>query len=933
MAASTPKLTVVPVASEVGVAAVASPARVLELDTHSSLDADPSESLLPPVSVAPMVLPFLCSGDLESNTKMPERHRSPEIPTAPISPTPSAVVAPSTDIISHVDAPPRIRSLSGHSSSDHSSSGLTILGHSLSRQTPPVTTIDDSSAPSRFVYPPLAKTPRYSEAYRCWRTASLSTMYPPTTSESSVGDSSSESSAGPSRKRCRSHAVTVTSSINASRALFPSRADLLPPRKRFRDSISPENSVEEDIDTYVLADIEADATTIEVLVDRDVEAEVDACIGMEVDVEVDAEEEVEDEVEPSDRGTIEVRVDVVDEIDILDGMLMLDVVEHLEQVEEVVQDIYGHVIEIHLQRVEDIEMGQRELEARSLIAGNENRNGEGNGEGNDRGNGNRNGGCNRNENPNRNDRGVMHVAYWVEKFIGGLLDNIQRNVIAAEPTRLQDAVCIANNLMDQKLKDCAVKNVKNKRKLDNNQKDNREVQQGRTYDQGLYECCCYHSYSENSSSESEVLTCFEYGRQGHYKNECPKLKNQTRRNKARKKTDEARAKAYVLGGGEANPDSNIVTGTFLLNNHYASMLSDSGADRSFVSSTFELSSFDDIIGMDWLAKHHAMIVCDEKIVWIPFRNEVLIFQVTKKETKDKSEKKRLDDMPIVWDFLVWEEGIPKTAFGTCYCHYEFQVMPFGLTNAPSVFMDLMNRVCKPYLDKFVIAFIDDILIYYKNKKDHEEHLRLILRLLKKKELYAKFSKCEFWLSKLTQKSMKFDWSEKAEAAFQLLKQKLCSAPILALPEGSEDFMVYCDASRKGLGAVLMQREKCVVFTDRKSLQHILDQKELNMRQHRWLELLSDYDCEIPYHPGKANVVADALSRKAEVEDAQLTGLEIVHETTEKIIKIKKRIQVARDKKKSYADRRRKPLEFQVRNNVMLKVLPWKGVIRFDKRGS
>ncbi|GJS15478.1 hypothetical protein Tco_0409950 [Tanacetum coccineum] len=312
---------------------------------------------------------------------------------------------------------------------------------------------------------------------------------------------------------------------------------------------------------------------------------------------------------------------------------------------------------------------------------------------------------------------------------------------------------------------------------------------------------------------------------------------------------------------------------------------------------------------------------------------------------------------------VREEDIPKTAFRTRYGHYEFQVMSFGLTNAPAVFMDLMNRVCKPYLDKFVIVFIDDILIYSKSKKEHEEHLRQILKLLKKEELYAKFSKCEFWISrvqflghvidcrgihvdpakiesikdwaspktpteirqflglagyyrrfiegfskiaktmtKLTQKGVKFDWGDKQEAAFQLLKQKLCSAPILALPEGSEDFIAYCDASKKGLGAVLMQREKvisyasrqlkiheknytthdlelgavvfalkiwrhylygtkCTVFTDHKSLQHILDQKELNMRQRRWLELLSDYDCEIRYHPGKANVVADALSRK------------------------------------------------------------------------
>ncbi|GJZ01370.1 putative reverse transcriptase domain-containing protein [Tanacetum coccineum] len=261
-------------------------------------------------------------------------------------------------------------------------------------------------------------------------------------------------------------------------------------------------------------------------------------------------------------------------------------------------------------------------------------------------------------------------------------------------------------------------------------------------------------------------------------------------------------------------------------------------------------------------------------------------------------------------------------------------------------------------------FIDDILIYSKTKEEHDAHLRLILELLKKEELYAKFSKCDFWLSKvqflghvidsegihvdpakiesikdwespktlteirqflglagyyrrfiegfskiakpmtkLTQKSVKFNWGEKEETAFQTLKQKLCSAPILALPEGSENFVVYCDASHKGLGAVLMQKEKviayasrqlkiheknytthdlelgavvfalkmwrhylygtkCVVYTDHKSLQHILDQKELNMRQRRWLELLSDYDCELRYHPGKANVVADALSRKS-----------------------------------------------------------------------
>ncbi|GJY75965.1 putative reverse transcriptase domain-containing protein [Tanacetum coccineum] len=233
---------------------------------------------------------------------------------------------------------------------------------------------------------------------------------------------------------------------------------------------------------------------------------------------------------------------------------------------------------------------------------------------------------------------------------------------------------------------------------------------------------------------------------------------------------------------------------------------------------------------------------------------------------------------------VREEDISKTAFRTRYGHYEFQVMPFGLTNAPAVFMDLMNRVCKPYLDKFVIVFIDDILIYSKNKQEHEEHLKLILELLKKEELYAKFSKCEFWIpkvqflghvidsqglagyyrrfiegflkiakpmTKLTQKKVKFEWGDKQETVFQLLKQKLCSAPILALPEGSEDFIIYCDASIKGLGAMLMQREKVIAYTSRQLKIH-----EKNYTTHD-LEL----GAVIRYHPGKANVVADALNRK------------------------------------------------------------------------
>ncbi|GJU29229.1 putative reverse transcriptase domain-containing protein [Tanacetum coccineum] len=391
-------------------------------------------------------------------------------------------------------------------------------------------------------------------------------------------------------------------------------------------------------------------------------------------------------------------------------------------------------------------------------------------------------------------------------------------------------------------------------------------------------------------------------------------------------------------------------------------------------------------------------------------------------------------------------------------------------------MDLMNRVCKPYLDKFVIVFIDDILIYSKDEKEHEEHLKAILELLKKEKLYAKFSKCEFWIpkvqflghvidsrgihvdptkiesirdwaspktpteicqflglagyyqrfiegfskiaksmTKLTQKGVKFDWGEKEENALQLIKQKLCSAPILALPEGKERRGVIAYASRQlkiheknytthdlELGSVVFALKiwrhylygtKCTVFTDHKSLQHILDQKELNMRQRHWLELLSDYDCDIRYHLGKANVVADTLSQ-AQIEALKLENLEnedvggmirkdiskeklerhvdgtlclkrqswlpcygdlrsvIMHEShkskysihpgSERMYQDMKKLYwwpnmkadiATYDRQKSYTDLKQKPIEFEVGDRVMLKVSPWKGVVRFGKRGK
>ena len=318
-----------------------------------------------------------------------------------------------------------------------------------------------------------------------------------------------------------------------------------------------------------------------------------------------------------------------------------------------------------------------------------------------------------------------------------------------------------------------------------------------------------------------------------------------------------------------------------------------------------------------------------------------------------------------YQLKISRDDVPKTAFRTRYGHYEFLVMPFGLTNAPAAFMDLMNRVFQPYLDRFVIVFIDDILVYSKSKAEHVRHLTLVLKRLREHQLYAKFSKCQFWLNqvvflghvisaqgilvdpqkvaavenweqprtvtevrsflglagyyrrfvkdfsvialpltRLTRKDVKFEWDDKCEQSFQQLKHCLTHAPVLALPDDSGDFEVYSDASLNGLGCVLMQHgrviayasrqlkphemnypthdlelaaiifalklwrhylygEKCRIFTDHKSLQYLFTQKELNLRQRRWMELLSDYDCTIDYHPGRANVVADALSRKSQ----------------------------------------------------------------------
>ncbi|GJV47282.1 putative reverse transcriptase domain-containing protein [Tanacetum coccineum] len=579
-----------------------------------------------------------------------------------------------------------------------------------------------------------------------------------------------------------------------------------------------------------------------------------------------------------------------------------------------------------------------------------------------------------------------------------------------------------------------------------------------------------------------------------------------------------------------------------------------------------------------------MISCVKAQKYMEKGFQLFLAQVMMKENKDKSKDKRLEHVPTVRDFLkVFPEDLPGLP---PIRQVEFQIdlvpgaapvarSPYRL--APSEMEELSTQLQEHFDKGFIRRLFSDVY-RLPIKYVLEDRLEVWLSPTSEFDIpktafrthygHYEFQVMPFGLTKCNQHPSP-SVGEKEETAFQTLKQKLCSAPILALPEGSENFVVYCDASHKGLGAVLMQKEKviayasrqlkiheknytthdlelgavvfalkmwrhylygtkCVVFTDHKSLQHILDQKELNMRQRRWLELLSDYDCELRYHPGKANVVADALSRKsrpkplrvralvmtiglnlpvqilnarvearkeenygtedlcgminnlepradgtlclknreyqkpsallvqpiipiwkwenitmdfvtklpkttsgqdtiwvivdrltkaahflpmketdtmekltrqylkevvsrhgvpvsiisdrdskftshfwkslnealefscnnnyhtsikaasfealygrkcrspiclAEVGDAQLTGPEIIHETTEKIIQIKHRLQASRDRQRSYADKRCKPLEFQVGDKVMLKVSPCKGVIRFGKRGK
>uniref|UniRef100_A0A2N9GV60 RNA-directed DNA polymerase n=1 Tax=Fagus sylvatica TaxID=28930 RepID=A0A2N9GV60_FAGSY len=558
-------------------------------------------------------------------------------------------------------------------------------------------------------------------------------------------------------------------------------------------------------------------------------------------------------------------------------------------------------------------------------------------------------------------------------------------------------------------------------------------------------------FKNHEGQPCAIKLCYTCKQPGHYTRVCPTTKGsgsssspQTQKSDASVKRVQGRV--YALTTQDAQATDTVVTvstplGDTLMSNLVlkSCMFCIEGRELSADLVLLGMHDFDVILGMNWLAAYHASVDCFEKeVVFRPpalRANRLLrkgcrgflasVVDLQKKELE-------IEDIPVVREFpdvfpedlpglppdrevefsidlvpgaqvfskidlrsgyhqlKIKSEDIPKTAFRTRYGHYEFLVMPFGLTNAPAVFMDLMNRVFHEYLDRFVIVFIDDILVYSKSLEEHEDHLRIVLQILRDKKLYAKLKKCEFWLNQvvflghvvsmdgitadpskieavvswdrptnvsevrsflglvgyyrrfvegfsriaaplthLTRKNAKFEWKEECEKSFQELKQQLVTAPVLTIPSSSGGFVIYSDASHKGLGCVLMQHgrvvayasrqlknyeqnypthdlelaavvfalkiwrhylygEKCEIYTDHKSLKYFFTQKELNMRQRRWLELIKDYDCSINYHPGKANVVADALSRKSSgfsaallttqkeiINDLERMGIEIV----------------------------------------------------------
>nr|GEU77307.1 hypothetical protein [Tanacetum cinerariifolium] len=644
----------------------------------------------------------------------------------------------------------------------------------------------------------------------------------------------------------------------------------------------------------------------------------------------------------------------------------------------------------------------------------------------------------------------------IEKYIRGFPERIKGNITSSKPATLHDAINMARELVEQAVQGRATRIGRNKRKWEDHQR-NTNLNNNNNRNQN-------NNHHQQQNRRQETARAYAA---------APTEGRGYARNLPRRK---------IVELGFQNP--NVVTGTFLLNNHYACILFDYGVEKSFVSSVF--TPFIDIaptalntsyeVELAYekvVSTNTALRDCYEKIVCIPLPNGKILEVQGERPKKDtgslaciKADEKKLDDIQIVRDFpKVFPDdlsGLPpmrEIEFCIDLILSALPVVKSPYRLAPSEMSEFSNQLKELQEKGFIRPSHSSwgapvLFVKKKDEEEHKVHPKTILDLLKKEKLYAKFSKREFWLKKvqflghvvkrdgiymdsskvesvkswktpesptkirsflglagyyqrftenfskiakpltpLTQKNKTYVWGDKQDESFRILKEELCNAPVLALPDGPNDFVVYYDASKQGFGCVLMQRgkvivyasrqlktheknytthdlelgvvvfalkiwrhylygTKSVIYTDHKSLQYIFDQKELNMRQRWWIELLSDYKCEIKYHPGKANVVADALSRKERLRprlDMSTTyHPEIDGQSEHTIPTLEDMLRacvmdfsgrwdthlllVEFSYNNSYhTSIKRKSFEFKVGDRVLLKVSPWKGVVRFGKK--